>query len=802
MKPWRFIGPFAVLAVLFTGLFCPPAGANLDLTGAALVTPFEDVPSSERMAADLLLDEIERRTGIRPPRSNRIGDGRAEIVLSGDAAALIDHPALPGALRDGRLSNLGGEGYCLYTETSGPAPRVWILSSSPRGALFGAGGLLRKLVMAGGAISLREPLDIVTAPAYPIRGHQLGYRDKANSYDAWTPEAYEQYIRDLIVFGANAVENIPLPIQDPGPHMPLPRMEMNVRISEICQRYDLQHWMWIPASYDLTDGDKKARALAEQEELYRVCPRIDAVFVPGGDPGRNHPQLLLPFMEEAARILNRYHPAAKMWVSLQGFEDDWVEYAYTYIEERRPDWLGGVVAGPSSPPIKETRARLPEEYGLRHYPDITHTVRCQYPVPWWDPAFNFTLGREPINPQPVYYSYIHNAFAPYTTGSISYSDGAHDDVNKAVWSRLGWDPETDVREIVEDYARYFFGDKVAQRAADGIFALEKNWEGTLITNGAVEGTLLLWRSLDEAAPALRDNWRWRMLLLRAEYDAYQRRRLAFETGLETKANAVLLRADAMGADKAIAEASALLSLAETANAAPGLRRSIEEHCEALFEQIGLQTSVEKHQADGPERGCILDFVDHPLNNRWWLEDRFAEISAMENEADKVERLAELANWENPGPGGFYDDIGNVAKSPRVIRGEGINTDPLMMRNPNPDWMWWDQGRSRERLSFIGKMDWPIGLRYTGLGADGDYVLRLTGMGDAFPRVDGERVEPSRYSKETGGIKEFPVPGEALRDRELVVTFDVPSEPGINWRYQSRLNEAWLIRVDAAEGKRR
>ncbi len=68
-------------------------------------------------------------------------------------------------------------------------------------------------------------------------------------------------------------------------------------------------------------------------------------------------------------------------------------------------------------------------------------MRTQYPLPWWDPAFNFTLGREPINPRPVFYAALHDRIAPHTNGFISYSDGVNDDVNKAVWSRKSWSPE-------------------------------------------------------------------------------------------------------------------------------------------------------------------------------------------------------------------------------------------------------------------------------------------------------------------------------------------------------------------------
>ena len=51
--------------------------------------------------------------------------------------------------------------------------------------------------------------EVTTAPQYAMRGHQIGYRDKTNSYCGWDLKQWEKYIRDLVVFGANAVELIP-----------------------------------------------------------------------------------------------------------------------------------------------------------------------------------------------------------------------------------------------------------------------------------------------------------------------------------------------------------------------------------------------------------------------------------------------------------------------------------------------------------------------------------------------------------------------------------------------------------------
>ena len=38
-----------------------------------------------------------------------------------------------------------------------------------------------------------------SSPKYRLRGHQIGYRPKVNTYDAWTPADFEQYVRAVAV---------------------------------------------------------------------------------------------------------------------------------------------------------------------------------------------------------------------------------------------------------------------------------------------------------------------------------------------------------------------------------------------------------------------------------------------------------------------------------------------------------------------------------------------------------------------------------------------------------------------------
>ena len=52
-------------------------------------------------------------------------------------------------------------------------------------------------------------------------------------------------------------------------------------------------------------------------------------------------------------------------------------------------------------PLPELRAKVPAQYPIRRYPDITHSRHSQYPVPDWDLAFATTEGREVINPRPT-----------------------------------------------------------------------------------------------------------------------------------------------------------------------------------------------------------------------------------------------------------------------------------------------------------------------------------------------------------------------------------------------------------------
>ena len=184
-------------------------------------------------AAEMLQQEVAKRSGVELAVSDGPASGEGPAIVLGTAAALPASFSLPAGVTvpdkaDGYAAHLDGG-------------TLYLVGHDERGALYAVGQFIRSANLAKGRIALPESLSISTAPVYAMRGHQLGYRKTANSYDAWTVETYEQYVRDCIIFGANAVEVIPSfnEEEDQSPVMPVPQEQMNRKISGMLAPYGI-----------------------------------------------------------------------------------------------------------------------------------------------------------------------------------------------------------------------------------------------------------------------------------------------------------------------------------------------------------------------------------------------------------------------------------------------------------------------------------------------------------------------------------------------------------------------------------
>ena len=770
----------------------------IDLTNAVVVTP-ASLDKVEDKAIQSLVEEVESRTAIRIPVQNKWPSGDQPVIAVGPLSKAQEFAGDNASnLTSGRKPGL--EGYTIKTSSKA----VVIGGTDSRGVLYGVGHLLRKLEMREASIILPKPLDVTTTPKTGLRGHQLGFRPKTNSYDAWTVSQWEQYIRELALFGTNAIELIPPRSDDAAdsPHFPLPQIDMMTEQSRIGDEYGQDIWVWYPA-LDENYGDPQdiEFALKEWEEVYQRLTRIDYIFVPGGDPGHTYPVHMFNLLEQQSALLKKYHPNAEIWMSPQGFDAEWMDVFFDLMD-KEPEWLGGIVFGPQQRiSLPELRERVPKKYPIRRYPDITHSRHCQYPVPDWDLAYALTEAREVINPRPVDQARIFRLLNEYSVGFLTYSEGNHDDVNKFIWSGLGWDQDQEVIDILRDYSRLFIGADYADSWAQGLLSLEQNWRGPLARNEGVYTTLVQFQSMEKAAsPQLKLNWRFQHGLYRAYYDAYNRSRLIYETALEDEAMSYLRRANVTGSRLALEAAQASFDRGLTQPVSQDWRSRIFELAEALYQSIRAQLSVSRYQAISVGRGANLDTVDMPLNNRLWLSKMFREIRDLSSEEEQLVAIDALVNRTNPGPGGYYDDLGNLNRQPHLLKGKGYESDPAYLESSLVGFMirrdalempisWW---RHAEALN-----DAPLQMRYEFLDPEASYKLRVLYAGDS-PQV---KIELKADDLQVHDLISRPIPFETME-------FDIPSaatEDGmltLSWRGEpgrggngrgTQVAEVWLIR---------
>lgn len=750
------------------------AEANLDLTKAVVVA-VDGLSAREKKAVEMLVDEVRKRTMIRWAVTNAVPTSQdiPTIVVGPQAKIrpLLQATAVKPAAADANRA----EGYQI--STVGSPPLVVVAGNDERGVMFGVGRLLRELRMNRLKVEIPGNFQEASAPETALRGHQLGYRPKTNAYDAWDIRQWEQYYRDLIVFGTNSIELIPPRSDDDAdsPHFPAPPMEMMTEMSRVADEYGLDVWIWYPAmDEDYANPKTVEFALKEWEEVYKQLPRIDVIFVPGGDPGHTHPVPLMALLEKQAALLKKYHPKAQMWMSPQSFNKDWDDEFYQFMKTE-PKWLDGIVFGPQNRiGLYELRQQIPSRYPIRGYPDITHSTNAQHAVEEWDLAFGSIEAREVINPRPLAQEKIFRFYQPATIGFLTYSEGCNDDVNKFVWSGLGWNSKIPVLQILQQYSRYFIAEQFTDEFAHGLLALERNWVGPLLTNTGVESTLLQFQAMEQTGgPKLLLNWRFQQGLYRAYYDAHLRDRLIAETAQRSQAAAILRQAARTGSLLAMNQAETVLTQADLVLVSPDRRNRCNELGEALFQSIHMQLNSKLQQGQ-VGRGTSHDLIESPLNDRLWLKSQFANIRTKTGEPERLKAIDELVNRTNPGPGGFYDDLGDPHNQPHLVPTKVTFAEsPDYRRSVFTSFDYQPSTRPREWWSnVVALYDGPLEMRYTGLDKKAGYKVRVVFSCEPHRplkvRLDADGLQVHDLIPKPLEMKplEFDIPPAATADGEL------------------------------------
>lgn len=549
---------------------------------------------TEIKAAELFAEEIEIRSGFSP-----------EIVCEAPSENFVS------LIIEGESES---EEYTVNHDDN----RIFITAHRLRSLIYGFAEFIKAAVYEGSKIYLVKNISLSRVPSMKIRGHQLSYTDMNNTVDMWGKAEYERYIRDLMLFGTNMVEADSGVREEKSTLMRFSQKEMLIAMSEICVEYDIDLSVW----HELWSKDSDEETMAKMHKLYDDLPKLDVLFPPGGDPGDMQGEAFVQRCVKMKREMQKVFPNIQMWPSAQAPHEypDWGE---RFVKEmaKCPEEIDGVIYGPNhAMPLDELRRKIDKRYPIRLYPDIGHNVRCETPVHFdrddWHYALAATLSREAVNPRPSEYRLYHRITRQYAVGSVTYSEGVNDDLNKCVWGAMDLDFNYDLREIVRDYCRTFFPGADTDAIAELIISLEQNWSCDPKENGNIQPNFEGFVSLAESNPELMKNWRFVLHLFRAYCDKLVRDRRIFETGLIDEAEILVRKGNVDGAVKVL---STDFSDEYKLN-----RQKIDEYAELLFNQIGIQLDVEHYHGMKWERGCTLMTIDNPVTDRRYLLEKLSK----------------------------------------------------------------------------------------------------------------------------------------------------------------------------------
>jgi hypothetical protein len=185
------------------------------------------------------------------------------------------------------------------------------------------------------------------------------------------------------------------------------------------------------------------------------------------------------------------------------------------------------------------------------------------------------------------------------------------------------------------------------------------------------------------------------------------------------------------------------------------------------------------------------------------------------------RLNRIINWQDPGPGGFYDDLGNPQNQPHLLRQKTWLEDPLLIRTPI-DEHYYTKQVTTDRLSWLDQahIRYSMGqhppedkltpsqqqriqaenlplltMRYDQLDPAAKYRLRITYCGRFRPETrliadDKYEIHGPLTQPDPVEPLEFDIPHQATADEQLELKWHL-----LNNARGAQVSEVWLIKTD-------
>jgi hypothetical protein len=763
----------------------------------------------------------------------------------------------------------GAEGFLLKLMQGKNTQYILAAGVDERGCLYAAGELLRQIVIdENKGILVPENLNVRTAPAFEIRGTQFGQSGVSKSMAKvrdWTDKETQRVILNYALAGANTFSTEDGKMSDflkSYGLMTQGSFGANTAGEALPEAWNASESIGRTGYVCLSVLEAKQFMLKKCDDYFRNSPDYDFVKFFGGDGGGCECDKCNPYgltfiktVEEMAAIIHKYHPKTKIYFTNQKFDNEDDEAIFAYLNEQPRDWLWAWGYGPGSDATtwqpghrqthrmdlfrypgygpyslypREILRRMPARHELVYYNEITHWKYAQHALiqmyprpdkngdhpPHWsheiyerrpDQYLTMVYNRLTFYAFPTYYHQVFNDLMRYGVGDITHSSGHHDHFNQWMWQRLLWSPRTTVEDVVDEYCQTWFGPEAAPEMAKAIFLLEQNMTeqpGNPITQKTgIDEYYKLVKLGGEKMPdwRMKTNWLWKMYTQKGAIDQYTKLSVIQQTEIQTKIENLVRKGktdnqslqEAIQWIKEISETEKMKQLREEAT-------KLGAESNFLFGMNSEGLSNLKH-----------DFI-----GLGWLQ-RQLERALSANNSEKQELLAMITDYENPGKGGFYDNLGTFNPAPHVEFGY-----PYDHGQPYVSQMLSEGNRPGQRsMHYTQDEQQGVTIHYKNLDPKAKYKIRFTFVKPWFQERYAQRMNQhcqSVYADAKLIAKDvelplqmsdfftYDIPAEATADGELVIrlekAIDVANGDRVSveqWRnsggWGTIVSEAWLIK---------
>ena len=477
--------------------------------------------------------------------------------------------------------------------------------------------------------------------------------------------------------------------------------------------------------------------------------------------------------------------------------------------------------GPWSRYPQEILHQLPPSVDLVMFTDCTHWVYSQYglmdhelipdqnhdlPPPWddWlyaqkpDPAIVMVYDRRTFHARPRGYYQVFQRMMPFAIGDVAYSEGHHDHFNQWMWQRLLWNPHRDVQDLVREYAETFFGARAAETMVPAILQLEQNLMTPIADNKGIDYFYGFVKKVggELSAEQMADNYLWRQYMQRAALDKYIQLRLRAQVALQRRVEQTFrFRRNAVDLSDKLVQMKAELAADIESDEMKALRAEAQRLGEESDRIYGVRNEG-------------LFNLDQDFIGLGWLARQVDRALALP-EGERYAVIRAAVDYENPGPGGFYDDPGAPGRAPHLVNGCAFGETGFDSSNRI----------SQRNMAFTTDEKEGVAFEYSGLDPKASYHVKLTLVRPSYlPRYAAFQPQKTQsvfvddiclakdleLPLEKAGVFEFEIPPSATQDGTLRLWFqksegvgEGPAPQVTLWRntggWGTLCSEVWLMK---------